>query len=156
MGDPKKQKKAYKTPFHPWEKERIDVEKSLSREYGLKNKKEIWRVNSQLANFKAQAKKCAAATTEQLQKEKTQLIKRLQRLGLLGAEAGLDDVLGLTVDDIMQRRLQTLVVKQKLATTVKQARQFIVHGHITLDGKKVTVPSVLVTKDLEGKIAVIK
>ncbi|MDP7610203.1 MAG: 30S ribosomal protein S4, partial [Candidatus Woesearchaeota archaeon] len=44
MGDPKKQRKKYSKPSHPWQTERIEVEKVLMKEYGLKNKKEIWRV----------------------------------------------------------------------------------------------------------------
>ncbi len=153
MGDPKKPKKKYNTPSHPWEKERIDVEKKLMKDYGLANKKEIWKSRSLLQRFKGQAKKCATAGTPQLEKEKTQLLQRLQRLGLLPANGGLDEVLGLGVEDLLKRRLQSLVFEKKLSTTVKQARQFIVHGHVIVDSKHVTVPSYIVPKEEENKIA---
>jgi len=156
MGDPKKQKKQYKTPRHPWEKERIDQERELKREYGLSNKKEIWRVNTQLTNFKAQAKKCATITTDQLAKEKQQLFDKLKRLGLAKKDATLGDVLGLDVKDLMERRLQTLVFKKKLANTIKQSRQFIIHGHVSVNGKRVTVPSYMVPVEHENKISVAK
>jgi len=155
MGDPKKQRKKYDTPSHPWEKERIDTEKTLTKTYGLANKKEIWRVNSLLSSFKAQAKKCAAGTTEQLQKERAQLLQRLQKLGLLTKESPLEDVLGFNTEDLLKRRLQTLVFEKKLASSISQSRQFIVHGHITVDAKKVTVPSYLVKKEEENKIGVL-
>ena len=155
MGDPKKPKKKYKTPRHPWEKERIDIEKALMREYGLTIKKEIWKVNSLLTRFKAQAKKCATITTDQLAKEKQELFQKLQKLGLIGSKAALGDVLGLSVNDLMERRLQTLVFRKKLTTTVKQARQFIVHGHVSVNKKKVTIPSYMVEKDMENKISVL-
>ena len=50
MGDPKKQRKKYETPLHPWQGERILAEKKIMEEYGLKNKKEIWKMNSMLRN----------------------------------------------------------------------------------------------------------
>ena len=155
MGDPKKPKKKYKTPFHPWEKERIDAEKVMMRDFGLVNKKEIWKAHTILRNFKVQAKRCAAARTEQLQREKLQLLQKLQKLNLLTAKGSLDDVLGMTTEDILKRRLQTFVFEKKLGNTIKQARQFIIHGHVTINGKKVTVPSYLLTKEEEAKIAVI-
>ena len=89
--------------------------------------------------------------TDQLQKEKSQLIQRLQRLGLMPAKGDLDIVLGLNVEDLLKRRLQSVIFDKKLTTTVKQARQFIVHGHVTVDNKKVTIPSYIVNKDEEDK-----
>ncbi len=62
MGDPKKPKKKYQTPMHPWNKERIGLEKELLKKYGLKNKEEIMIMNSILSNMKIQAKKYIAAT----------------------------------------------------------------------------------------------
>lgn len=154
MGDPKKPKKQYNTPSHPWEKDRIDHEKVIMKEYGLANKKEIWKFNTRLANFKSQAKKCAATETEQLQKEKVQLLTKLRKLGLLTAKGDLDDVLGLQVEDLLNRRLQSVVTNKKLTTTTKQARQFIVHGHVTVNSKKVTIPSYVVNTDEEDKISI--
>ena len=45
----------------------------------------------------------------------------------------------------MERRLQTRLLRQNLARSVKQARQMITHGHITVSGKTITSPSYLVT-----------
>ncbi len=39
----KKQRKKYEVPKRPWDKERIEKEKKLKKDYGLKRKKEIWR-----------------------------------------------------------------------------------------------------------------
>jgi small subunit ribosomal protein S4 len=156
MGDIKKQKKKYRTPMHPWQKERIEAEKLIIQEYGLKNKREIWRASTMLAKFKAQAKKCSAGTTPQLEKEKDQLIQRLRRLGLLKESGSLDDVLGLKVEDILNRRLQTVVAKKGLAKTVKQARQFIVHGHVLVSAKKLTVPGYMIRKEEEDRIGLLE
>ena len=152
MGDPKKPKKNYSTPTHPWQKERIDEEKILTREFGLANKKEVWRVTSLVRKFAGQAKKLSAGKSAQSEKEKVDFMKSLQNLGLIAPGAPMDSVLSLSANDIMERRLQTVVFKKGLARSVKQARQFIVHGHILVAGKKITVPSYLVSVGEEGMI----
>ncbi len=155
MGDPKKTKKKYSTPMHPWQAERIEQEKELTKEYGFRNKTEIWKINSVLRNFLRQAKRLAAVKTEQSEKEKNQLLDRLKRLGLLPETALLEDVLDISLKDLLERRLQTLVFRKNLARSVKQARQFIVHRHIAVDNKKITVPSYLVSKAEEPLISFI-
>ena len=152
MGDPKKQRKKYETPTHPWLRHRIDSEKILTKDYGLKNKKEIWRFESKLRRFRVQAKRLIAGKTEQTKKETIQVISKLVRYGLIKKDAKLEDILDLNIKDILNRRLQTIVFTKGLARTIKQARQFILHGHIYLDNKKVTVPSYLVKVSEEEKI----
>jgi len=152
MGDPKKTKKKYSTPIHPWQAERIEEERILTREYGFKNKTEIWKMNSILRNFLRQAKRLAAIKTEQSKKEKIQLLNRLIKLGLLPETASLDDVLDISLKDLLERRLQTLVFRKGMSRSIKQARQFIVHRHIMINNKKITVPSYLVSKAEEEAI----
>ncbi len=145
MGDPRRLKSKYSGPRHPWNKARIDEEKKLVAEHGLKNKKEIYKANSKLKNYASQAKKLIAATGKQAELEKTQLINKLNTLGLVSKTAHMDDVLSLTVKDILGRRLQTILHKKGYARSVKQARQFITHGHVMINNKLIKVPSYLVT-----------
>ncbi|MBM3200416.1 30S ribosomal protein S4 [Candidatus Woesearchaeota archaeon] len=152
MGAPKHLRRKYSTPSHPWQKERIEKEKELLKEYGLKNKKEIWRMDSILRRFKQQAKSLIARTDAQSKKEEKQLIIKLTKLNLVTESAKMDDILGLDIKDIMGRRLQTQVFSKGMARSTKQARQFIVHGHVMVGDKKVTVPSYLVKQDEEGVI----
>ncbi|NOZ80891.1 MAG: 30S ribosomal protein S4 [DPANN group archaeon] len=153
MGDPRKARKKYKTPHHPWEKERIEAESVLKQDYGLSNKQEIQKMTSVLRNLKAQAKRYIAARTVQAEKEKEQLLQRVRRLGLLDSSATLDDILGLTIEAIMERRLQTLVFRKGLSRTIKQARQMITHLHITVKDRKISAPGALLTKEEELSIA---
>jgi len=132
--------------------ERIKEEKQLRKEYGYKNKKEIWKMQSILRNFRAQARRLIPLTDKQAQLEKKQLLSRLYSLGLVKENAQIEDVLALTIRDILERRLQTLVFRKKMANTIKQARQFITHGHIVIGDKKVTSPSHLVRVDEEPLI----
>lgn len=155
MGDPKFPKKKYSTPRHPWEKERIDSEKEIVVKYGLKNKRELWKNQAMLDSFRNQARKLQAKlrTEDQFsQKQFQELIKRLSRYSILGQNASLDDVLSLSIDDILQRRLQTIVFRKNLARTPKQARQLITHGHVEFDGRRVNVPGIIVEGSKEETI----
>lgn len=149
MGQPKLKKKTYSGPTHPWQKERIEEEKVLLTEFGLKNKEEIWKVASLLRKYARQAKKLIALNTAQAQIEKMQLLKRLSSLGLISETAKLEDVLTITLRDILNRRLQTLIYRNKLAKSIRQARQFIIHEHISVGDSKITSPSYLVSKQEE-------
>lgn len=152
MGDPRRQRKKFSSPSHPWEKERIEEEKQVLEEYGLKNKKEIWKMKSKLKNFANHAKRLVNATGPQAEKEKIQLINKLRILGLIKKTDKLDSILSLSLKDIMERRLQTMVLRKGFAKTVKQARQFIIHRHILVGEKEITVPSYLVPSEEEKKI----
>ena len=153
MGDPKKLRKKYDPPKHPWQASRIAAERPLINEYGLKNKKEIWKAQSLLKKFPHQAKLLSTIKNEHQERERQQLINRLVKLGLLEKGKDREDVLGLNLRKILDRRLQTLIVKKGLAKTAKQARQLIVHGHIIINGQKINVPSYLVSVNEEDKIS---
>jgi len=152
MGDPRKPKKKYAKPSHPWQKARIEAEKELKNEYGVKNKRELWKMDSLVRGFHRQVKRYVASSTDQSKKEKGTLLIKLRRLGLIKESGQIDDVLGLGVKDIMERRLQTLVHRKNLAKTVKQSRQFIVHGHISIGGRTITSPSKIVSVNEESII----
>ncbi|MBN2250713.1 MAG: 30S ribosomal protein S4 [Candidatus Altiarchaeota archaeon] len=153
MGDPKRRRRRYSRPKHPWRAERITEEKEIQRKYGLKNKSEIWRARSSMARFRQQARSLLASTGENVEKEKKQLLDKLNKLGILESRS-LDDVLALTVEDLLERRLQTFVYKKGLANTPKQARQLVVHGHVYIGAKKVNVPRYPVPQDEEDLIKI--
>lgn len=152
MGSPRRQRKKFSKPSHPWQKERILAEKDIRKSYGLRRKYEIWKMNTLLKGFTKQAKNLITTTGPQSEKETSQLLTKLSSLGLIGADAKLENVLGLTLKDVMERRLQTLVFKKHLARSMKQARQLIVHQHISIEGKKITAPSYLVPLSQETVI----
>ncbi|MBS3151119.1 30S ribosomal protein S4 [Candidatus Woesearchaeota archaeon] len=152
MGDPKKQKKKYRKPLMIWNEERIARDKDLIKNFGLKNKKEIWKIESELKLLHDQAKKLVAQNTEQSKKESEQLIRRLTSLNLIQQDAKLDNILSLTIQDLLNRRLQTLVFKKELAKTINQARQFITHNHIAINSQIINVPSYLVPLKEEALI----
>jgi len=153
MGDPKFPRKKYETPSHPWEADRIEKEKEFVQKYGLKNKREIWKAETFLRKIRGHARDLfVGAGEQQTEKEKEELLKRMINLGILPPSSQLDDILALTIEDILARRLQTQVYLHGLAYTAKQARQMITHGHIAIAGRKVRVPSYMVKKEEESAI----
>ena len=153
MGDPKKIRKKYETPSHPWIKSRIDEEKAFKKEFGTRSKKEIWKAETLLKKFKSQAKKLIALHGEQAEIEKQHLFRRVKELGLAEGDISFDTILGLKTNDVLARRLQSILVAKELARTVNQARQFIVHGHVLVNGKKITAPSYVVSVAEESAIS---
>ncbi|ADJ15135.1 30S ribosomal protein S4 [Halalkalicoccus jeotgali] len=148
--------KFYETPNHPFQGERIASEHSLVGRYGLKNKEELWRAQSKLRSFRREARELlgqAQGDAEEAAREGEEFLSRLQRIGILGNEEGLDDVLSLEVTDLLERRLQTVAYRKGVGNTPKQARQFIAHGHVTVDGQRVTVPSYMVEVSQEDSVS---
>lgn len=152
MGDPKKQRKKYETPRFPWRTDTLQMELKLLGQYGLRNKRELWRHKTMLSKFRGIARSLLGMPMNQRIKLEKQLLNRLQRLGILSKEAVLDEVLDLSLEDILERRLQTLVFRKGLAKSIYQARQLITHRHIAIEEKRVSSPSYLVLRDEEPRI----
>lgn len=155
MGDPRKLRKKFSKPSHPWQKERIEEEKGIIKQYGLRRKYEIWKMDSMLKKFLNRAKTIIGERTLQSEVEKKQLLSRLHLLGLLKKESRVEEVLNLKLKDILERRLQTLVCRKQIAKTMMQARQFITHEHIAVGGRKITTPSYLVSINEEPQIRLV-
>ncbi len=152
MGDPKKQRKKFETPRFRWRKDILQEELKLIGQYGLRNKHELWRHKTTLSKTRGIARSLIGKTPEERKKIENELIVRLKKLGILAETSVLDNVLDLTIEDLLERRLQTIVFRKGLARTIFQARQLITHGHITIGNRRVTVPSYTVSKTEESKV----
>lgn len=152
MGDPRRLKKKWSKPLHPWQEQRMLVETELVKEYGLKRKNEIWKMNSLLKRYFEQAKTLIGSEKTTTEAENEQFVKKLSKLGVLKSTSNVDEALNLTLKDLMERRLQTVVVRKNLARNMLQARQMIVHEHIAVGDKKITVPSYLVSTQEEANV----
>jgi len=153
MGDPRKARKTYATPRHPWRKEQLEEELRLLGEYGLRNKRELRHQETLLSEIRGIARTLLGAPEEQRARLETQYLGRLARLGLLSESASVDNILDLNVKDLMERRLQTIVFKSGLSRTIQQARQFVTHGHVSIAGQIVSVPGYFVKRDEESRVA---
>ncbi|MFX0134242.1 MAG: 30S ribosomal protein S4 [Candidatus Hodarchaeota archaeon] len=152
MGDPKKHRKKYSKPSNKWQKERLEKELNLVGKYGLRNKKEIWILQTMLSKFRGRARILLSLSEEERELGIKELSARLNKMGLLPESSKIDDILRLTIEDILERRLQTIVFNLGLATTIYHSRQLITHGHIAIGGRKITSPGHLVLRNEEQNI----
>jgi len=151
MGDPRKQRRKYERPTHPWKAERITEEKEICMKYGLKNRKELWRVKSKIRRFRQQARNLLASSGEEIMKEKKELFDKLKRVGIL-ENPTIEDILVIKTEDLLDRRLQSLVCSSGLANTMKEARQLITHNHVIVGNRTINIPSYTVAKVEEDNI----
>ncbi len=156
MGDPKFLRRTYDRPKHPWEGTRMEEERKLLDRYGLKNKRELWKAQSVLRGFRRQARELQArlrAGEPQARRETDQLLGRLTRLGILSVGTPtLDDVLALTTEDVLRRRLEWVVFSKGLAPTPFSARQWIVHGHLVIGDRRMTRPGYMIPYADEARL----
>ena len=142
----------FRRPRRIWTTDQLNAELYVIGSYGLRNKRELWRAQSEVARFRNQARALLALPTEVRQKKETQLLTFLNRFGLVDQSATLDDVLNLKIEDLLERRLQTMVMKKGETKSPQQARQIVAHGHVSLGNRIVNIPGYLVRREEEQQI----
>jgi len=142
----KRKHKKYSKPKKPFNKARITEEEAIKKEFGLKNKREIWKSEAKIKFMREKAKKLISASKE----EQQILFNKLKRIGL--NVNSITDILSLDKKDYLKRRLQTVIVAKKIVPTVKNARQLIVHKKILVNGSVIDKPSYIVPIEFENKI----
>ena len=144
MGAPRKLRKNFKGPQHPFNAERFESELKLVGEYGLRNKTELYRINTRLSKFRTRARTLLAleeGSSNRAHEEKL-ILERLNVLGVVKSSTfSIDEILNLSTETFLERRLQTVVFRKGLARSQHMARQLVVHGHIAIDGRRINVPS---------------
>jgi small subunit ribosomal protein S4 len=141
MGDPKKKHKTYDTPKRPYETDALLDELRILGAYGLRNKRELWKAHTELSVLRGRARDLLSLETDERVRRERSIIEKLARRGLVMPDSRLEEVLTLSVEDLLERRLQTFVFRTGLANSLFQARQLINHGHIAVNDRKVTSPS---------------
>lgn len=149
----RKIRKTFKRPKKAYDLSRIKDEKKILSNYGLRRKGELWKAEEVVRGFRRRARDLIGSENE---KEERVLLDKLFKLGMLSKGMGLDDILALSVNDVLERRLQTLIFKKGHTKSVRQSRQMIVHGHITIDGRKIVFPSYTVSLEDEKNIVITK
>jgi len=145
-----RKKNKYSRPKKAFEISRIKEENELLKRYALKNKREIWKTIAKVSYFRKRAMALAKSPIE----EQEVLFNKLRNLGL--KVNSIADVLALKVNDLLERRLPTIVFKKNLAQTIKQARQMVVHKHVMVGNRVVNIPSYLVSVSEENSISLKK
>ncbi len=154
MGDPKYPRKVWRKPKRPFNYELKMEELKTLGTFGLKTKRELWKARTELSRLRKQARSLLALRQEVRQEKEPILMKSLSKIGLVGDDSTLDDVLNLQVIDLLSRRLQTVVLKKFGFKTPYQARQAVVHGHIMIGDRIVNIPSYTVSTEEENNILI--
>lgn len=152
MGDPKYPRKAWRKPKRPLNYDLKMEELKTLGTFGLRTKKELWKAHTKLSSVRHQARSLLALQQDIREEKEPILMKSLAKVGLVNNDATLDDVLNLEVNDLLTRRLQTLVHKKFGFRTPYQARQAVVHGHIMIGDRVINIPSYTVTTAEEEHI----
>jgi small subunit ribosomal protein S4 len=152
MGDPRKTRKLFRRPRMIWTTDQLNAELYVMGSYGLRNKRELWRAQTEVARIRNQARALLALSTEARSEKEKRLLSFLNRLGLVKEDATLDDILNLKVEDLLERRLQTIIMKKSGTKSPYQARQIVSHGHVSIGNRKVNIPGYLVRTDEEPQI----
>ena len=153
MGDPKRPKNTFKKPRRPWSADQLTQELQTVGTYGLRNKRELWKAQTELSRIRKQARALLALPHEVRHGKETELLKSLNRQGLVSDGATLDDVLNLKIEDLLERRLQSVIMRKGFVKTPHQARQAVVHGHIMINDRIVNIPSYIVRREEESGVA---
>ena len=143
----KRKHKKYSRPKRPFDKARIEEEGEIKKEFGLKNKREIWKADAKIKAIREKAKKLISANED----EKQTFFDRLRKMGF--KVDSISDVLSLDKKDYLKRRLQTILVAKKMAHTSKAARQLITHKKVLIGGDSINAPSYIVPVEMENKIS---
>ena len=152
MGDPKYPRRVWKKPKRPLNYDLKMEELKTLGTFGLKTKRELWKAHTELSRLRHQARSLLALRQEIRKEKEPILMKSLAKIGLVADDSTLDDVLNLQVTDLLSRRLQTIVMKKFSFKTPYQARQAVIHGHIMIGDRRVTVPSYVVGTNEEKDV----
>lgn len=154
MGDPKRIRKKYAPSKIMWDRNRIAREHDLKEKFGLRNLRELWTATTEVTRIRKNARDVLSNRASE--KVGRDIISRLSRYNIVAKDAKIDDLLSVTPESILNRRLQSLVFRAGLAKTPKQARQLITHGFISVSGRKVKSPGYLVEAVEESMIGYYK
>lgn len=152
MGSAKRLRKKFENPKKLWDETRLKEEKKLVEDYGLKNMRELWRAQTILRKIRRDARRLLSGKGTKLEERAERLINRCKKYFINKTDLKIEDILGLKVTDLLERRLQTIVWRKHYGLTPTMARQITVHGHLAIDGNKVSIPSYLVSFAEESKV----
>lgn len=155
MGAPKRNRKKFNKPKNTFNLARIEEDRAIIKEYGLKNMHELWAVQTELSRIRRNVRILLAGSTG-FERIRGNIVGRLARLGIVSSDVQLERLLDLRSSDILERRLQSRVFRKGLARSMRQARQLITHGYISINGERVNKPGYMVSVEEEGLIGYYK
>ncbi len=152
MGAPRRNRTKFDKPKDIWNLQRINSDNALKNEYALKNMKELWKVQSNISRVRGNVRLLLSGSAPNKAME-SDIIASLSKYGIVSNTAKLDDLLDLKVNSFLERRLQSIVFRKGMARSMRQARQLITHGFISVNGKKASRPGRMLTSEEEQHVS---
>lgn len=137
-----------------WTSDQLSAELYLVGTYGLRNKRELWKAQTEVARLRNQARALLSLSAEARHDMETQLLNYLNRFGLVTEGATLDDILNLKIEDLLERRLQNIIMRKTGSKSPYFSRQLVVHKHVSIGNRFINLPGYLVERNEEQQILV--
>merc|ERR1712080_9401 len=159
--------KKHSVPRRPYDKDRFIAEMKLVGDYGLRNKKELWSAQFHCDSLKKKASQLLITNDkDEFIVRSRALLNFLNKIGIFKSEinfssnsslrSNLEEVLDLTVNDFLERRLQTRVVQLGLAKSVHHARKLITQRKILVNQAVVDKPSFILYNKSEAFVEAVE
>ncbi|KAG5192552.1 small nucleolar ribonucleoprotein U3 component [Tribonema minus] len=145
------QKLLKKVDFLQWKSDQNIREIKVLRRYHIQDREDYVKYNRLVGHVTSLAAKLKTlSSTDPFRVKMTsQLLSKLQSIGVIDTEKSLIKAEQLTVSAFCRRRLPVVMVRAKMSETLREAITFIESGHIRVGPNVVTDPAFLVTRTME-------
>ncbi|KAL2911153.1 U3 small nucleolar ribonucleoprotein imp3 [Polyrhizophydium stewartii] len=143
-----------KVDFYNYKSDPSLRENAVLRTYHIQRREDYIKYNLLAGQVRKIANRLSMLDPKDPFRDKTTdaLLDKLYRMGLITAAKSLSQCEKMTVSAFCRRRLPVVMVRLKMAETVKQAVIYVEQGHIRVGPQTVTDPAYLVSRNMEDFI----
>lgn len=140
-----------KVDFLQWKSDQNIREVKILRRYHIQKREDLHKYNKLVGEVKKLCHKLIKLDPRDLYRTKMTeaLLEKLFSMGVITNTKSLAIANALTSSAFCRRRLPVIMVRNKMAETLKEAVAFIEQGHIRVGPETVSDPAFLVTRSLE-------
>jgi U3 small nucleolar ribonucleoprotein protein IMP3 len=143
-----------KVDFFNWKEDQNVREAQIIRRYRLQDREDYTKYNKIVGLITKLVARLRDLKQEDplRQQVSEQLVQKLHNLGLVNKTSNLVSAEKVTVSKFCQRRLPVVMVRCKMAESIKEAVTLIEQGHIRVGPHVVTDPAFLVSRTFEDYV----
>ncbi len=143
-----------KVDFYSWKEEQNVREATIIRKYHLQDREDYIKYNKMAGMITKLVAKLRDLPKDDAVRNKlsVQLLQKLYNMGVINKETSLTSIEKLSASSFCRRRLPVVMVRVKMAETLKEATTLIEQGHVRVGPHVVTDPAFLVTRTFEDYV----
>lgn len=148
------QKLLKKVDLVQWKKDNNLREAKVMRKYHIQNREDYTRYNricGYIKNLAARIRDLDAKSATRAESSSA-IVQKLYNMGIMATAQSLAQCEKVTVSAFCRRRLPVILVRLRMAQTVKDAVTYVEQGHIRVGPHLVTDPAFLVTRNMQDFI----